>query len=327
MFLDSVSSIPQLPQPSLGLLPAVHDAAVSEATELPTGAGLTGNVWKAMAAITLPSWGRWPARQVVIGDHFAHDGRLFYKVRQRLVSAGIQCAITCEDRTATLVAESAHGLSTGDSAIVYGAEQAAYNGTFTATVTSATAFTYTVPVTAVSPATASSAAGGPYVRPKETSWYPEAFERTLYTMHFSPKQLVLGANYRFDRQFDFRLIANSTNAVWSVIAEIGQRTTQTSPGPIGPNLLDYEWHEPLLEHQVVLTDVMCSHQLGVQIWNKMDGYEGTRLLYDTTLACTDASVPTSSDFAFRVRLSCFDTQNSVADPKGYAAYVARPVPA
>jgi hypothetical protein len=325
MFLDSVSSIPQLPQPALGLLPAVHDATVVEAAELPT-TSLTGNVWKATGALTLPAYNRWPARQVAIGEHFAHDGRLFYKVRQRLIPAGIECGITLDGTTATAVADSAHGLTTGDSVTVYGATQAAYNGTFEALVLSDTEFEYTVSGSPASPATASSSAGGPYVRPKETSWYPDAFERTLYTIHFSPKQLVLGANYRFERQFDFRLIANSTNAVWSVVCEIGQRTTQTSPGPIGPNLMDYEWREPLLEQQVVITDVMCSHQLGVQIWNLIDGYTGKRLLYDTTLGCTDASLPTAYDFALRVRLSCFDTQNSVTDPKGYVAYVAKPIP-
>ena len=325
MFLDSVSSIPQLPQPALGLLPAVHDATVVEVSELPTS-DLEGNVWKATAAITLPAWGRWPARQIAVGEHFAHDSRLFYKVRQRLVATGVQCAITRASTTATVVSSSVHGLTTGDSVVIYGASQSDYNGTFTATVTSTTGFTYTVSGSPATPATASSSVGGPYVRPKETSWYPDAFERTLYTMHFSPKQLILGANYRLARQFDFRLIANTTNAVWSVVAEIGQRTTQTTPAPIGPNLLDYEWREPLLEQQVVLTDVMCSHQLGVQIWNLLDGYTATRLLYDTTLACSEASLPTTSDFALRVRLSCFDTQNSITDPKGYAAYVAKPIP-
>jgi hypothetical protein len=247
MFLDDISKISQLPQPALGLLPAVHDAAVVEVSALPT-TGLTGNVWKATAAMTLPAWGRWPARQVAVDEHFAHDGRFFYKVRQRQVPAV-----------------------------------------------------------------------------GETSWYPEAFERTLYTIHFSPKQLVVGGDYRFERQFDFRLISNSTNAVWSVIVEVGQRTVQDAPAPIGPNLLDYDWLEPLLEHQVVLTDVMCSHQLGVQIWNKADGYEASRLLYDKAESCPAGSLPTGSDFALRVRLGCFDTQNSVADPRGFVAYVAREI--
>lgn len=245
MFLEDIAKISQLPQPALGLLPAVHDATVVEVSELPT-TSLSGNVWKATAALTLPAYGRWPARQIAVNEHFAHDGRLFYKVRQRLVHAE-----------------------------------------------------------------------------GETSWYPEAFERTLYTLHMTPTMLPVGSNFRFERQFDFRLVANSTNAVWSVVIEVGQRTAQTTPSPIGPNLQDYTWLEPLLEHQIVLTDVMCSHQLGAQIWNTADGYEASRLLYDKAEACSEASLPTGSDFALRVRLANFDTQNSVADPKGYAAYVAR----
>lgn len=249
MFLEKIECITQLPQPSLGLLPAVHDAVVSDAVlPLGTAASLTGQVLRngTGESLTVPAWGRWPARQIAPNEHFASDGRLFYKVRQRLVKP----------------------------------------------------------------------AG-------ETSWYPEAFERTLYTIHLTPKQLPLGSSFQFDRQFDFRLIANTTNAVWSVVIEVGQRTIQSTPSPIGPNLLDYEWREPLLEQQVVLTDVMCSHQLGVVIWNTHDGYAASRLLYDKAEACDPASLPTGSDFAIRIRLGHFDTQNSVVDPKGYVAYVAK----
>ena len=44
--------------------------------------------------------------------------------------------------TATLTTSSAHGLSTGAIVVVSGATPSAYNGTFTITVTSSTAFTY-----------------------------------------------------------------------------------------------------------------------------------------------------------------------------------------
>ncbi len=249
MLLDDISKITKLPTPALGLLPAVHDATVTDA-EIPLGtaASLAGQVLRNGTSenVLLPAWGRWPARQVGAGEHFASDGRLFYKVRQRIVAQ----------------------------------------------------------------------AG-------ETSWYPEDFERTLYTLHLTPKQLTVGTSFRFERQFDFRLVANSTNAVWSVFMEIGQRTTQSIPSPTGPNLMDYEWKAPLLEHQVVITDVACSHQFGVVIYNTADGYAASRLLYEKAEACPTESLPTQSDFALRVRLGCFDTQNSVADPKGYAAYVAQ----
>ncbi len=251
MLIESIDKITTLPSPALGLLPAVHDAEVIDAV-LPLGdaAGLKDQVMRNNEAepILLPAWGRWPARQVAPGEHFASDGRLFYGVVQRIVRAE-----------------------------------------------------------------------------GETSWYPRAFERVLYTMHLTPQQFVIGTSFSFSRQFDFRLVANTTNAVWSVFFEIGQRTIQVVPSPIGPNLMDYVWRTPLLEHQVVLTDVMCSHQLGIVLNNTLDGYTGSRLLYDRAQGCAEESMPTAADFALRVRLGCFDTQNSVPDPKGYAAYVAREI--
>ena len=46
--------------------------------------------------------------------------------------------------TATLTTATAHGRTTGDTVVVYGAAPAAYDGTFVITVTSTTAFTYTM---------------------------------------------------------------------------------------------------------------------------------------------------------------------------------------
>lgn len=251
MIIESIERISALPSPPLGLLPAVHDAEVADVVlPLGTAAALKDQVMRNNTAepILLPAWGRWPARQVAPGEHFASDGRLFYGVTQRIVH-----------------------------------------------------------------------------EEGETSWYPKIFERVLYTMHLTPQQFVMGTSFKFSRQFDFRLVANTTNAVWSVFFEIGQRTTQVNPSPIGPNLLDYVWHTPLLEHQVVLTDVMCSHQLGIVLNNTLDGYTGSRLLYDRAQGCAEESMPTDPDFALRVRLGCFDTQNSVTDPQGFVAYVARDI--
>jgi hypothetical protein len=253
MFLDDLTKISQLPQPSLGLLPAIHDASVEDVEAVPeTPAGNAGKVYRntALTALALPALARWPAQAVAPGETFGCDGRLFFKAVQRLVRAV-----------------------------------------------------------------------------GETSYYPAAFERTLYTIHLTPRQLPLGANFQLSRQFDFRLVANTSNAVWNVVFEVGQRTTQTTPAPTGPNLLDYAWRTPLLEQQIVLTDVASQHALGVSLVNTATGYTASRLIYDRAEAVTDAdALPTTSDFALRVRLTAFDTQNSIADPRGYVAYVAGPLP-
>lgn len=62
-------------------------------------------------------------------------------------------SITRSGSTATVTTGSQHGLTTGDSITIAGAVETAYNGTYTITVTSATAFTYTVAGTPSTPAT------------------------------------------------------------------------------------------------------------------------------------------------------------------------------
>src|SRR3990167_2256436 len=53
-------------------------------------------------------------------------------------------SITFVTTTATLTTTAVHGRTTGDTVIVYGAYPSAYNGTFVITVTTTTAFTYTM---------------------------------------------------------------------------------------------------------------------------------------------------------------------------------------
>jgi hypothetical protein len=204
-------------------------------------------------------------------------------------------------------------------ATFFGASDSAFNGTFLVTVLSITALSFT-PI-----ATPQALNNSAKLRVRETSWYPEAFERTLYTIHISPQQLAIGKAFRFEADFSFRLVANTSNALWRVFFEIGQRSAETSPKPIGPNLLGYDWREPLMEQEIVLTDITSQHTLGFLLTNNADGYSGSKLLYENAMAVSPDSLPTQEDFAVRIRVGCFDTENSVADPRGFAAYLAKPI--
>lgn len=62
-----------------------------------------------------------------------------------------------------------------------------------------------------------------------TSYYPESFERTVYTMSFTRDSFQAGGVFNLERLFYFRLIANNVTAVWSVIFEIGMREDATTP--------------------------------------------------------------------------------------------------
>jgi hypothetical protein len=156
------------------------------------------------------------------------------------------------------------------------------------------------------------------------SYYPSAFDRTIYSLAFSAISLPLRQRWELVRQYDFRMFSNTSDAVWNVIWEIGDRTAATTPAPVGPNIKEYEWRQPLIDEQVHLTDVASRHLFGVVLQRVLDGtdevWSGEVTRYGMRVAAQDYQLPTSNDFVLRLRLGNFDTLDTVAEPKGYAAY-------
>lgn len=74
---------------------------------------------------------------------YANDGTTNSEITRYTDGKAIS-SITNATTTATLTTGTAHGLSTGNTVSVFGAFPAAYNGTFTITVTGASTFTYTM---------------------------------------------------------------------------------------------------------------------------------------------------------------------------------------
>jgi hypothetical protein len=66
-------------------------------------------------------------------------------------------------------------------------------------------------------------------KPGSSSYYPQVFERNIYTFSFSGETFPRGEIFDFSRFFYFRLIGNNTTAVWSVIFEAGEILSQTAP--------------------------------------------------------------------------------------------------
>lgn len=159
------------------------------------------------------------------------------------------------------------------------------------------------------------------------SFYPQAFERTLYTLAFTPNSLPAGSTFTLRRTLSVRLMANNTDAVWNWVWEIGMRVAQTSPAPIGPNLDRYVWLTPLIDEQIHITDLVSSHDMGVSLRRSLSGatevWSGIISRYEKSLAAQSNQLPTGNEFVLRLRLSCFDTQNDVPEPRGFVAYLAR----
>jgi hypothetical protein len=305
---------------------------------LPVAADARGRVFvnDAAGSLVLPATGRWPARTLAVGEFAGGDGRLHYRVVHK---------------------------------------------------------------------------------PGTTSYYPHHFERTVYTFSFSDRTFPIGEVFEFSRYFYFRLVANNTTAVWSVIFEVGERIDQSSPQEVyeleatltagskvvrvsdarlaeliemmevtgegvpedlegktylwsvdavagevtltqaatlsgvrmltfragtGPNIERIKWLPPMLEEQVLMTDLKSMNELGIWIKNHGEqgrlnpdgtyandpsrneaGFEAYKLIYANRYPVPLESMPTSSNFLLRLRIGQFDTENTTADPRGYAAYVIR----
>lgn len=164
------------------------------------------------------------------------------------------------------------------------------------------------------------------VRYKQTnSYYPAVFERTLYTIAFTPTSLPLRQPFILNRVFALRLFANNTNAVCNVVWELGDRRAQATPSPTGPNLERYEWREPMIDEQVPVTDVASLNLFGVYLYKNFDQqgdvvFTGLANRYGRSVAVGANQLPLTENFALRVRIACFDTENPVADPRGFFAY-------
>lgn len=167
------------------------------------------------------------------------------------------------------------------------------------------------------------------------SYYPHAFERVVYSVAFSNKSLPVGDVFELSRLFYFRCIGNNTPVVYSVIFEAGYRVDETDPAPVGPNLGRFVWLPPLLEQQVFITDIKSMHPLGVffrrapektsRSSNEPACLEADALYYNKATPVPLNSLPDKMDFMLRVRLSQFDTDSDEKDPRGFVAYTVRGV--
>lgn len=163
------------------------------------------------------------------------------------------------------------------------------------------------------------------------SFYPKAFERTLYTLSFTPDSLASGDTWELDRQYGFRALVNNCVARWSVIWEIGLRVDTASPSPVGPNIEGFTWRTPLIDQDIVLTDVATNHRLGVvlsrKLTNGVDVWSGSVKRYAKALGALPEQLPPddTGDFVLRLRLAHFDIENITGTPRGYVAYHCGPI--
>lgn len=141
--------------------------------------------------------------------------------------ASIVSSLTQSGGTATLVSSIAHGLSTGDSVYIAGADQTEYNGTHTITVTNATTFTFAVDSGAVTPATGSITA--------RVSWTDGTYQQS------APKWRIYSNNHADVGKTEFTV--HETQSSMAMTAAIFfKNETIEDKDPRGLDELYGQWH-------------------------------------------------------------------------------------
>jgi hypothetical protein len=329
MIIKDLRSISQLPEPALGLLPAIHDAVVEEFVDgntLLDAKNAKGRVFvnKTSSSIIIPPSGRWPARSVAMGDLFGSDGRLFYSVVHKLGTTSYYPKSF--ERNIYTLSFTPSSFPPGSQEFVL--ERYFYFrliGNNTSAVWSVI-FELGVREDDITPK-AEYSLQATLVQGQNTIAIPTGISQ------LAPRMLVTGDGIRNDFQDTYISeidVANGTVLLSRSVVQSGVKTLVFSASP-GPNIGTIKWLPPLLEQQIYMTDLKSENGLGVMIKNNRDigpdtnalGYSGRKYLYDTALVVPMESLPTRTTFLMRVRLGQFDTENNVSDPKGYAAYVVR----
>lgn len=154
-----------------------------------------------------------------------------------------------------------------------------------------------------------------------SSYFPADFERTIIEPFWiSPQQLRVGGVFSLEFDVDLKVVLGTSAAQYEVVIEFATAPSQASPATTAQNLQDLVWNAtPILTTQVILSNLLQTHHFGTVITVALDGtVSADKIVYD--LQSLGAAHPAAIGFAIRVRLICFDTENSVSNAKGVVYY-------
>lgn len=153
---------------------------------------------------------------------------------------------------------------------------------------------------------------------ESNSYYPRAFERTLFEFAVNEEMLAVKRTLEILFGVQTQLVHASCKARWVLSMQLGEFTSDTTPSPVGLNLAEVEWSDPVFERVIDLTSLAQSHFFGLRILRTALGFNLDQNKYGNWTP-NNAAIPTSPNFAVRGVLDRFDTENT-ADPRGYVAW-------
>lgn len=156
--------------------------------------------------------------------------------------------------------------------------------------------------------------------PGSNSFYPNAMEKEIIRMAISENMIPASAVFTLTFELAMQMFKHDTNVQYMLVVEIGELPQDVTPGPTGPNLLKVDWNPtPLMQQRIIVTDIMMNHHFGAQVLRKSDGELRTNKKQYSVETAGDV-IPLTPNFAIRVRLIEFDTEDNVADSTGLIYY-------
>lgn len=155
------------------------------------------------------------------------------------------------------------------------------------------------------------------------SYFPAAFEKTLFTMAVNDKQLAVGRTLQGEFSILLQLAralrseAFFCQAQWVFRLEIGTAPQQSSPDPVGLNLENIVWADsPIFEQRIVLDPLFRAHPFGVRIQRLSGGIKLDQQVYGIWSGNNDAA-PGTANFVLRGKMGKFDTENNQSRARGF----------
>lgn len=161
--------------------------------------------------------------------------------------------------------------------------------------------------------------------PGTTSYYPAAFETTLFETAINP--LEFPARSTLELRIGLELMVAMLEAKaeerrsvcqWTIVLEAGVPSADTTPATTGGNLAAaFTSSVILLKQRLVLTEIPTQHLFGTRIVRAGDGTLTARAIAYGRDEATAA--PPSVPFILRGKLTEFDTENAPTDARGVPA--------
>jgi hypothetical protein len=157
------------------------------------------------------------------------------------------------------------------------------------------------------------------------TYYPKAYEATLFEIPFNDKMFRAGTKATL--QFNLHVQSKAANATaqWYCLVDVGTVTTTTAPATQTDNISDITYNSyPILSQPLLVTSEAITHTLGVEVLATTSTQMNANYFSYGIWASATTGKPSSRNFILRGRLANFDVADTQGDARGWVGYAMRP---